>query len=154
MAKKFKIDIDLKQDNCLLGISCHKKDYWLAFNINDILKLKLSRIADLPVYDSKLDIPLKYSLFYFKEPNTLISYYLLSNYNPEGKLFPTQKTIDYFILINGRTEDTFKTDIARKIKQIPNVLTAFEIEISGIKNIENFLSDLELHMLDLTKKKQ
>ena len=153
MAKKFKIDIDFSQDNLLIGISCHKKDYWLTFKINDLLKLNLSRIEDLPVYNSKFDMLLKYTLFYFEEPNTLKSYYLFSNYNPEGKLFPSRKNIDYFVLVNGRTDDNYKLNIVSTIKQIPNVLTAFEIEITGTRDMDNFLSDLELHMLERKKDK-
>ncbi|MCD4666079.1 MAG: hypothetical protein K8R68_12480 [Bacteroidales bacterium] len=68
-------------------------------------------------------------------------------------MFPSRKNIDYFVLVNGRTDDNYKLNIVSTIKQIPNVLTAFEIEITGTRDMDNFLSDLELHMLERKKDK-
>ena len=101
MAKKFKIDIDFNQDNSLIGISCHKKDYWIAFQLNELLHINLRRFDDLCVYKSQQEIQLFYPLFYYTDTDSLINYYFFSNHNQEGKLFPAQKTIDYFLLING-----------------------------------------------------
>jgi len=98
MPKKINIDIDFSSDNTLLAVSCHKKDYWMAYNLNETLKLVLRRIDDLPFYDQGLDKLIKYSLFHYFDPDTQLSYYLISNYNPEGKLFRAHKTTDFFIL--------------------------------------------------------
>lgn len=148
MARKLKIEIDFNQDNTLIGISCHKKDYWIAFNLNEKLNLNLKRIEDLPVYNSKLDLLISYPLFSYHSLDTHSCYYLFSNHNPEGKIFPALKAIDFFLLINGLAN---KNEISEKIghiKKIPNILTAYKIDLSKVKDFEGLLSDLELHIME------
>ena len=120
------------------------------------MKFNLKRIDDLPVYNSKLDLLFKYPLFNFEDKETILSYYFFSNHNPESKLFPSLKTTDYFLLVNGRISENRKTELINNIKKIPKVLTAFSVNLNKIKALNNFLSDLELHLLEsaASKKKQ
>ncbi|OQX74906.1 MAG: hypothetical protein B6D61_11180 [Bacteroidetes bacterium 4484_249] len=115
----------------------------------------MKRIDDLPVYNSKLNLLLKYPLFDFEDSETTLSYYFFSNHNPESKLFPSLKTTDYFLLVNGRINENRKTELINNIKKTTNVLTAFKVDLNKIKGLNNFLSDLELHLLEsaATKKK-
>ncbi len=152
MAKKVKIDIDFDRDNSLVGISCHRKDYWVAYKLNETLKIHLKRTEDIPVYNKKLDELIYYPLYFYHDPDCEVNFYLLINHNKKVKLFPSEKTTDYFLLINGQVSEKFLQDKVKKIKTIPNVLMAFEIGLSKIKVIDNFLEDLELHMLEVSKK--
>ena len=153
MAKKIKIDIDFSCDNTFLAISCHKRDYWMAYQLNDALKFSFRRIADLPFYDENLDKILNFSLFHYVDPDTNLSFYLLSNSNPEGKLFRTLRTIDFFILVHGKTGESEIHELLNRIKKIKGILTAYKIEISTVKDFGLFLSDLELHMVEVLKEK-
>lgn len=148
MAKKIKIDIDFSQDNFLIAISCHQKDYWIAYRLNESLKLNLKRMKDLPVFQAKLDKLVEYPLFSFEDADTCVGYYLVSNHNPESKLFSSQRATDYFLLANGTVSVADKKVLVDQIKRIPKVLTAFHLDLSLIKNIDSFLSDLELFMLE------
>lgn len=148
MAKKIKIDIDFSQDNFLIAISCHQKDYWIAFRLNEALGLDLKRMKDLPVFQAKLDKLVEYPLFSFENVDSCVGYYLVSNHNPESKLFPSQRTMDYFLLANGTVSEVEKKMLVQKLRGIPKVLTAYHIELSKIKTIDSFLSDLELFMLE------
>jgi len=154
MPRKLKIDIDFSQDNTLIGISCHKKDYWVAYKLNDHLQLNLKRIDDLPVYNSKLDIVINYPLFNFHNPDTLNCFYFFSNYNPEGKIFPSLKSIDYFLLINGPINEKEVSEMINTLKKIPNILTAYKHDLGKVKDSEGFLSDLELHILEKGESKK
>lgn len=151
MPKKINIDIDFSSDNTLLAISCHKKDYWMAFNLNEALKFTLRRIDDLPYYDQGLEKFIKYSLFHYHDTDCQLSFYLLSNFNPEGKLFRAFKTIDYFVLIHGNVSSDAIQKILVKIKSINGVLTAYAPDMGSIKDFGLFLSDLELHMVEVLK---
>jgi hypothetical protein len=152
MTKKVNIEIDFNRDNFLIAISCHRKDYWIAYKINEVLKTDLKRTDDLPVFNDKLDELIHYPLYYYHDFDCEINYYLLINHNSKAKLFPSQKTTDFFLLINGPASDKFVQDKVKKIKGIPNVLMAYETALSKIKVIDNFLLDLELHMLEISKK--
>jgi len=151
LAKKIKIDIDFSSGNTFLAISCHKKDYWMAYKLNEALKFSFRRIADLPFYDEGLDKILNYALFHYVDPDTYLSYYLLSNSNPEGKLFRAYRTTDFFILIHGSLENNDVQDFITKTKSIKGVLTTYKINIPDIKYFGLFLSDLELHMVEVLK---
>jgi len=154
MARKLKINIDFSQDNTLIGISCHKKDYWVAYKINDHLHLQLKRIDDLPVYNSNLDLLINYPLFIYQNPDTYNCFYFFSNYNPEGKMFPFLKSIDFFLLVNGLISENEILSISSTLKKIPNILTAYKLDLNKVKDSEGFLSDLELHILDKVELKK
>jgi hypothetical protein len=151
MAKKINIRLDFSEDNFLIGISCHKRDYWLGYQLNKALDIDFERITDLTVFSEKNNNSLKYPIFYFDKSDSMISYYLISNYNTEGKLFGDFKTLDYFLLINGYISGDLLSETLNSVKKIKNVLAAYEIKISGNKNIGNFLSDLELHMIEFLR---
>jgi len=148
MARKLKIEIDFSQDNTLIGISCHKKDYWVAFKLNEHLKMHLKRIDDLPIYNSKLDLLISYPLFNYHNPDTHNCFYFFSNHNPNGKIFQGLKSIDYFLLINGLMNENEIIEKLNSIKKIPNILTAYKLDLAKLKDSEGFLSDLELHILE------
>jgi len=152
MVQKVKIDIDFDQDNFLVGISCHRKNYWIAYKINEALKVQLKRTDDLQVYNNKLEEMIRYPLYFYHDFDCEINFYLLTNNHKKAKLFPSQKSTDFFLLINGPASEKFILEKVKKIKSIPNVLMAFEISLSKIKKMDNFLEELELHMLEISKK--
>ena len=151
MAKKINIDVDFTEDTYLVGISCHKKDYFLAFQLNDQLGTDLRRYKDLPYYNSKINSPLNYALFYYHHPENHLGYYLISNFNQENKLFSELKTIDFFVLLQGLLSEEGRKDLLTKIRGIKGVLFVQDIETKKIKDYSNFLSDLELHITDIFK---
>jgi len=148
MPKKIKIDIDFNQDNSLIGISCHKKDYWTAFQLNELLDIHLRRFDDLFVYKTQQDVQLSYPLYYYSDSDSLINFYFFSNHNQEGKLFPAQKTIDYFLLINGVVAESKLAQFISAIRGRTGIIAAYKLDLKRIKNYEDFLTDLELYMME------
>lgn len=148
MAKKIKIDIDFNQDNSLIGVSCHRKDYWIAFQLNELLHINLRRFDDLFIYKTQQDIQLSYPLYYYTDYDNLINYYFFSNHNQEGKLFPAHKSIDYFLLINGVLADKALQLLIGQIRNRPGILGVYKLDLKKVKNYEDFLTDLELYMME------
>ncbi len=151
MAKKIKLNIDFTEDSTLLGISCHKRDYFLAFQINEHLKIHLKRLKDFPFYNPKTESLLSYAFFYYFNPDTQLAYYMVSNFNPESKLFSELSSIDYFILVQGRFTEIMKKEHLKEMKKINGVLTAYNVDYSKLKDFDNFLEDLELHITEILK---
>jgi len=154
MARKVKLDSGFEEDITIIGISCHKIDYWIARLMNEKLKLKLSRQPDLLLYNEEKKSTVNYPLFTFSKPEVQTSFSFISNHNPEGKLFPGQKSFDYFLLIKGRVNLDEVDGFISIIKKIPQVLTAHNLNLKKIKNLPEFLSDLELHLLKIEAKKK
>ena len=63
-------------------------------------------------------------------------------------MFPSLKSIDYFLLINGLINESEVSGMVSAIKKIPNILTAFKHDLNKINDSDGFLSDLELHILE------
>jgi hypothetical protein len=154
MVRKVKLDLEFDEDITIIGISCHKIDYWVARQINEQLKLKLTRQPDLSLFDPEKKSLINYPLFLFVKPEVQISFSLISNHNPEGKLFPDQKSFDYFMIIKGGINADEVSKWITVIKKIPQVLTAHNLNLKKIKNLQEFLSDLELHLIEIESKKK
>jgi hypothetical protein len=149
MAKKIKLEIDFTEDNTLIGISCHKKDYWFAYHVNDTLNINLRRLKDFPFFQPRLNESLHYPFFHYSLPDDQLNFFLINNLNQQGPLFPELKTTDFFILLQGRLADNKRDEILSGIRKIPGVLAVYLPDAGKIKEYHNFLSDLELHMTDL-----
>jgi hypothetical protein len=154
MTRKVNMDLNYGEDFIIIGISCHRFDYWIAGNLNDALKLKLTRQPDLPVYNPGKNIALKYPLFHYIKPDDQTAFSLVSNYNPEGKLFPDQKSFDYFLLVNGKINDGLLSKWLSVIKKTPQVLIAHKLNVQKVKNHKEFFSDFELHLIEIAGKKK
>ncbi|MCD4735180.1 MAG: IPExxxVDY family protein [Bacteroidales bacterium] len=149
MAKKIKLKIDPDNEEFVIGIACQKNDYWIAYQLNSALKLNLRRIPDLPVIIGKSDKISRYQLFYYENPESMISYFLISNRGTSGKLIPSLKNIDFFLLLNGNVVEKDLT--TSEIKRIKHVLFANSIDLQGLKESVNLMSNLELHLLEINK---
>ena len=136
----------------MIGISCHLKDYRLTYYLNKFLDVELKKSKDFPIKREKDKKDFLFSFFIFTDKSNEISYYLISNHNPESKLIPSQKQTDYFLIAKDLINKENEIEIINKIKTIPYVLTAYKIELQKIRFINNLLNDLEIHVANITSK--
>jgi len=151
MAKKLTLKLDFSSEYTLIGISCHLKDYRLTFFLNKKLHLHLSRIDDF-VQEGHDKANLNYSVFFYQCLETQNNFCLISNHHSDGKLIPNIGSIDYFLLIENEIPNGRKKELIKEIKTIPNVLTAYELDLAKVKNIHQLLAELELQFIENKKK--
>ncbi len=151
MAKKLSAKIDFSSEYTLIGISCHLKNYRLTFFLNRQLNIKLRRIDDFTQAGPDKE-DLSYSVYFYHCPDTKNNFCLITNHHSEGKLIPTLRSIDYFLLIQNEISQERKKNLISAVKTIPNLLTAYEIELSKVKNIHQLLADLELQFIENRQK--
>ncbi|MFZ4520842.1 MAG: IPExxxVDY family protein [Bacteroidales bacterium] len=125
----------------LLGISCHLKDFRLSYLLNKNLELEFVKMDDFQGY----------SFYFCRDEDRFNAYYLLGNRGPESFLLPDFKTVDFFLLLEGPVKKVQKDLLLEKIRGIQQVLTAFEMRLSTVKNYELLLTDLELHFMNILK---
>ena len=155
MAKKLKLETIYDDEVSIIGISCHKPDYWIALKINKTLHLNLVHLpSDIMFSAIEGASPRYYPVFFYTSDDAMLSYYLIPNNSHEGKLFPDQKIIDYFMLIKGRIRQNDLTGMISLMKKIPNVLTAQILNRKNIKNLDEFLGELEVFMLEFTSRRK
>jgi hypothetical protein len=150
MAKKFRLESESDNDYTLIGIASHLKDYRLIWSLNETLDFGFVKMNDLRVFNDKLNETHTYPLFFYEHPDTFKTYYFIGNKNEKTFLIPEHKQTHYFLLVKGVSTPSFLTETTMSIKNIKNVLTAHTINLSLLKNFELILSDLELHMMEIS----
>lgn len=154
MPRKLKLDSSFDKDFTLIGIVSHHRDYRLIWFINEKLHLRLVKLDNLKIFNDKKGEFQEYSLYYFDEPLAFKTYYFIANQGEKGLLFSEHRQTNFFLLIKGNVSQEMKNDIVKQIYTIGIILTVHSIPLSSVKNIDNFLSDLELHMLEIQKKEK
>jgi hypothetical protein len=154
MPRKLKLDSSFDKDYTLLGIVSHHRDYRLIWSLNTKMQLHLIKLDDLKILNDKKNETQLHSFYYFDEPQTFKTYYFITNLGEQGVLFSEHKQTNFFLLIKGNVSPELKSEIVKQIYTIPIVLTVHTIPLSTIKNIDNFLSDMEMHMLEIQKKEK
>ena len=117
----------------VLAINSHIKAYKLCWNINRLMQLNFEKIND---HNIKRD--LWFSRYnYISEEG--IEYDLLVNQSKKGYLVPNQKSINYFLVVKNDYWEQDKSGFMSKLRNIPDVLLAFEIDTGKLKHIDRFI---------------
>jgi hypothetical protein len=149
-----KIFLDIRSEPVifsLIGISCHVKDYRISFLLNKHLGYEFLKIEDLKLTLNNKKDPAEFSLYYYSNEDYFNSYYLLANRSQELVLAPEIKQVDFLLIVEGEFKKAQKDKLIKLIRNIPNVLTAYEIKFTEIKNYETLLNDMEMHFIKLKK---
>ena len=146
--KKQLFQIDYFEGYHLLAIVSHLKDYRLAFFLNRETGSRFAKYEDLCVGDDDKDC---YSLYRYHRKEDHITFYLISNANKERKLIPSQKEIDYFLLIKDAVGNGIAGEMAGQIRNIKNIMAVFKLDMSAVKNMELLLEMIELHEVEQKK---
>jgi len=151
MSKRLSKKIDYFEGYQLLAIVSHLKDYTLCYHINLDLGFDLIKYEDmvftLPTMEEN-----SFSWYYYEDSLSRTTYYLIGNKAENGMLMPSQKTVDYFILIKNPVDDEIVKTIAGKLRQIQNITAIFNFNMSQFKEMDILLETIELHELEYVKK--
>jgi len=149
MAKRIMLDIHSEPAwYTLIGISCHLKDYRLSYLLHENLGVRLTRLDDMPFYGQGAAEPMPVSLYRWKNEEEFTTYFVLSNRNEGAWLVPQAKQAAFLLLIEGEFKAKQQESLISALRRVPNVLMAFPISFDTVKNYENILTDLELHLND------
>ncbi len=145
MAKK-KLLIENDYDFFLFGISCSEKSYRLCFALNNQFKATFSKSSDMEVQMNstarqKKDEKgmTKFPVFTFHDEEMFTHYRVIANKADNKILVPEFKQADYLLMVQGGMPFSEKNSILKKVKDVPFVQTAFEIDPKKIKSKENFV---------------
>jgi hypothetical protein len=145
VVRKLKLTSGTSYDYTTIGIACHMKDYRFTFFLNDHLGFQMKRMEDL-FYGNGKD-SLGYSFYFYRNPEERKNFYLVSNYHEEGRLIPTEKGADFFLIVNDILPASRKKQLINQIQKIPQVLAAYDIPKGKANNLEMIFEEIELHLL-------
>ena len=133
MKTRFTLEFDEEFDFAVLAINSHIKAYKLCWNINSSMQLNFEKIKD---HNIKKD--LWFSRYTYISDDG-VEYDLLVNRSKKGYLVPNQKSINYFLVVKNDYWEQEKPEFMNKLRNIPDVLLAFEIDIANLKYIDRFI---------------
>ena len=117
----------------LIGISCHLKDYRLAWALNKSLGFAFEKSKDLEL--KVASGVSKHSIFCFETEENVI-FTLIKN-RSTAYLAKDVPHADFFIKIEG---DFFeKDDLVERLKETKGVLVVFSLDVNRMKSKENFI---------------
>jgi hypothetical protein len=125
----------------LIGICSHHSDYRLAWNLNEQLKIQLSKSdTDYIAVNKKGEILSSHSQYEFKDIENLTEYYLIKN-NQLGKmLIPEKPSIDFFLfLVENHVWEL--PLLIQQLKSASSVLGSFIFDPTEIGSAENLVFD-------------
>lgn len=155
--KVHKLDIDdfSEIDYDLIAINTTIEDYLLAFNINQMLKLTLSRHKN-DIISTNNAKEVRFSRYGFEDENQDLYWSLVQNQKwidtaennfslfeqvqQKVYLLPEFKNVDYFLKIEGSEFDNNEIqDILFRIKKIINVSAVFTVDTDNLKSKNNLI---------------
>ena len=145
---KLTLDIDIEQ--IVIGISCHFKNYRLAWMINQKLDFRLKRMEDHIIttfLDREELINFAFPMYEYYDHVNHIKYRLLNNHTSftyaeihlQDTLIPEYNKFDYILLIDGYLSETEKQHLIKKLKEIKIILAVMELDVNKIKKKENLI---------------
>ena len=130
--KTLRFNEDFELDFLILGINSHIKLYKLCWEINKKLHTSFVKNKNHIINNNQ-----EFERFSYTNKNSEITYNIISNVSNTGYLDPNNKSINYFMIVQGEIYNTQKT--IERLNQIEEILLVFELNLSKIKTITPFI---------------
>jgi len=132
MRKKV-INIEMDYNFKLIGIVAPIRDYRMCFQLNNLLN------TNLQVETNNSSFNDDFCRYTYRDELLRMNLYLLNNRNGSEYLIPEHNEIDFFLIIKGPQADDQIKEILEKIKHMPIVQIAFEVDINELRSKQNLL---------------
>ena len=149
MGKKLLLEYEDESPYYYLGISSNIRDYQMVFYLIKNLNLQFRHVEAFQYSKAKQDYI--YSLYLYIDYENMVNYYLISNKSNATRLNPEFKHLDFFLILEGEVDSIYISELAKKIKQIPNVLFATALDESKFNKIQNLRYEFDLHLEKVLK---
>ena len=140
--KKNKLTSDFDLDFELLGLVCNKKEYKLAWHINQVLGFNLVKQDDVKIEFSDRSSILISNCKYQTEHMSfeLLQNKLMASANPKYKyLIPELSQFDYLIKLKDMSGELTSENVTVILKEIPIVEYVMRLTFDHLKSKENLL---------------
>jgi len=154
MPRKSRLEPAFEPADALIGIASAMPVHRLIHYINQVTSLSIYRTDELPVFNEKSESLTYYDFCtcYLEDFRTQVS--LVSNNSGNEQLIPALRQLNYFLMIQGSMPEEKIGQLVTAIKGITGVQLAALVKQETHKELANILQDLELHLLELKKKKE
>ena len=133
MKKQYVLDCEYDYGFKVLAINSHSKPYKLCWNLNQKLGLNFE-ITD----NHKINKDLIFTR-YKSENIDGSTLNLFLNRSKKGYMIPSQKSVNYFLIINKDRWRVEKDELLSKLRTINDILLVFEIDLKKEQNSDRFI---------------
>ena len=133
MKTHYTLDCAHDYEFVVLAINSHIKGYKLCWKINKKLGFSFE-MTDTHILSDDLEFT-RYTMR--NEKNAKFD--ILSNRSKKGFLIPSQKSINYFLVIKDDNWNEIKESFLSKLRAINEILLVFELELEKVKKSERFI---------------
>ena len=140
--KKNKLESEYEVDFELLGIVCNKKEYKLAWYLNEALGMNLIKQEDVRiVFADNTSILISHFLHRGAYHSIeLLNNKLLSTVHPKYKfLLPELSQFDYLLKIRDEADEWTSENVSVRIREIPIIEYVLKLNFEDLKSKENLL---------------
>lgn len=140
--KKNKLESEYEFDFDLIGIVCNKKEYKLAWHLNEVLGIELMKQKDIKIEFANNTSILISNFLYESE---FVQIELLQNKLVSGGsvknqfLLPELKQFDFFIKFKDETDELNSENVSASIRDITIIEYSMRLNFDTIKSKENLL---------------
>ena len=132
--KKHKLTLSIEENYCLLGIVSDEPDYKVCWRINQTFGMSFEKLDDLQLYHRKLSAEQFFSLFWYPDEDTMLTYRFIKNRSDQGYFLDEVKNLDYLIHIQGEIV-TEKIDLfIGLLGSLPSVRMCAPVDLGKIKD--------------------
>lgn len=135
--KKYSLNTEVDYDFLMLGISCHYRDYRMAWLLNQHLEINFSKTDPYTLFEKKNNQEFEFPLFIFDDEENYLFWNLVSNKTLGQLIIPEKKEFDYFVIIKGSYDFIDKDQLINKIKNIPGIILCSELFPESLKSKKN-----------------
>ena len=133
MKTRFTLKCAEELDFAVLAINSHIKAYKLCWNMNKSLQLDFEKKKDHNIKEE-----LRFARYMYVCDDD-VEYTLLANHSKKGHLIPSQKSVNFFLLIKNDNWQYEKTEFISRLRQVKDILLVFEVETNLIKQADRFI---------------
>jgi len=131
------IEPDLKFK--LIALVTVMRGYRLCWSINQVFHFDFVKQADLVIENPRKKQRSSHDHFLHKDNLNLCTFSVVANGSQSYWILPEIKQVSYLIKISGEWHPTTIGDMIEKLNKIPNIQTAFELDIDNLKSKDNLL---------------
>tara|TARA_B100001250_G_C19814576_1_gene797612 strand:+ start:3784 stop:4203 length:420 start_codon:yes stop_codon:yes gene_type:complete len=133
MKKNYTLDCAYEHGFVVLAINSHSKAYKLCWNLNQSLGLNFEMTNDHKIRE------IGGFTRYKSEDKEGGEFNILSNRSKNGYMISSQKSVNYFLIINKDNWEAEKEMLLIKLRAIKDILLVFELSLETEKNTDRLI---------------
>ena len=130
--KTLTLEKEFELDFLILGINSHTKSYKLCWEINKKMHVNFTKNKNHRLKNNQ-----EFERFSYTNKSSETKYNILSNSSNTGYLDLNNKSVNYFMVVQGGVYN--KKKIIKRLNQIEDILLVFELNLSNINTITPFI---------------